>query len=79
MNFFPGKKGHFATKKRALPKTWGACPPLPPGSYAPDSGQRSRSFRVDHYHYEIIFEYLKLNKKKLISIVFSVRVSKCIV
>ena len=31
MNFFPGKKGHFATKKRALPKTWGGlAPPAPP-------------------------------------------------
>jgi hypothetical protein len=30
MNFFPGKKGHLATKKRALPKTWGAWPPLAP-------------------------------------------------
>ena len=29
MDFFPGKKGHFATKKRALPP-----PPGPPGSYA---------------------------------------------
>jgi hypothetical protein len=27
MNFFHGKKGHFATKKRALAKTWGAWPP----------------------------------------------------
>ena len=30
MNFFPGKKGHFATKKRTLPKTGGGCPPPGP-------------------------------------------------
>ena len=30
MNFFHGKKGHFATEKRALAKTWGACPPPVP-------------------------------------------------
>ena len=29
MNFFPGKKGHFATKKRALPKLGGPGPPAP--------------------------------------------------
>jgi hypothetical protein len=30
MKFFHGKKGHFATEKRAPAKTWGAWPPLAP-------------------------------------------------
>ena len=30
MNFFHGKKGHFATEKRALAKTWGGAAPQVP-------------------------------------------------
>jgi hypothetical protein len=34
-DIFHARKGHFAPGKRAFGKTWGACPPPPPGSYAP--------------------------------------------
>jgi hypothetical protein len=37
MTFFTQEKGSLLPEKKALGKTWGAGPPCPPGSYAPDN------------------------------------------